>query len=243
MFSLQVYKFQDTFKTERIILSFFGFYPYRDPGKFSWKLLKRICVLTSLIIFIGQMILMLFYMNFSDMIEPWMIWITEFGFFCKLIAFLCNGENILKLVSDLNDSAFSRFPKEYLKSLEKEIRFTGSLTNIYRLVIVSYASYISLLQPFIKSKHKRSLPFEAHVPCHLEHNDCFISFIIFQAINAVISSQTNVNMECLFCKLMTTCSCLFDVVRKNLRNIDYCNNEQAKRELRQNVILHIKLLR
>lgn len=240
---LQEYNFQNTFKTEKNILSLVGFFPFRDPGKYSWKIIRRVSVFTMLVIFVGQMFLQAFYIDFNSLIEACMVWVTEFGFMCKLAVFIYNSDEILRLEDELKQPTYTKFPKVYLKAMKNDIKFTRRLTNIYRLVIVSYASYLSLVRPFINKRDQRSLIFEAHMPCDLENNACYFSVIAFQTINAYISSQTNINMECLFCKLVTACSCLFDVLKHNLSDIDYRYEEIAEGELRNNVIMHQNLLR
>lgn len=196
-----------------------------------------------LVIFIGQMFLQAFYIDFNSLIEPCMVWVTEFGFICKLIVFISNGDEILKLEEELNQKAYRKFRKNCMKDLKKDANFTMRLANIYRFVIVSYATYVTLLKPFINNRGQRSLPFEAHMPCDLEEDICYFSFWAFQIVNGYISSQTNVNMECLFCKVMTACCCLFDVLQNNLSNIDYRYEETAEKELRDNIIMHQNLLR
>lgn len=220
----------------------FGFYPFKNGKTLHWNMFKRVFFFTSFVILIGQMFLIVFYMDSGDLLAPFMIWVTEFGFVCKLLLFFYNGQEILMLEDELNEPAFSNIPRKCLETLERDVKFTKWLTNIYRFVIISFATYVAFLKPFLNSKVKRELPFEVLVPCNLENNFCYVSFFIFQAIVGYISSQTNINMECLFCKLMTACGCLFDVLHYNLTYIDY-SEEMAEEDLRYNILLHQKLVR
>lgn len=189
------------------------------------------------------MFLMIFFTNFSDLIKPLMIWVTEFGFLCKLIVFILNGGSILNLVDEIKKPAYSKVPTRCIKSLEENVNLTIRLTNIYRLIIISFASYISLIKLFLNNKGERSLPLGAYIPCNLNNDACYISFAIFQSFNAYISSLTNINMECLFCKLITACCCSFDVLQDNLESIDYKNSKGGESDLRTNIRLHMKLIR
>lgn len=232
----------DYLTTERLILNSFGFYPIEESG-YNFKRLRRICIFALFISYTAQMFLTPFFMDFSDMIEPLMIAVTEFGFLCKLVVFLNNEKNTLKLIDDLKNILSLKISCRYQKTYQKELKYTRWFANIYRTVIICYVCYLCVLNPLVRSSDKRSLPLGGYVPCDITRNDCYIFFSIYQSFTVFISPLTNVNMECVFCKLITTCCYEFDILHENLQNIDYRYEKDAEKELNHNVIFHQKLLR
>lgn len=224
----------------------FGFYPCETTEKNHFRLFRGACVSLLFITYIAQIMSMPFYMDFSDIIEPFMIAVTEFAFLCKLLVFIKNGKKILELIDDMSNTLLFKKSFKCSKSFQKEIKYTRWFTNIYRTVLVCYVSYLTLLKPLVETKgdkDKRSLPLGGYIPCDIERNDCYVGFTLYQSLTGCVSSLTNINMECLFCKLISTCCCEFDILSYNLRNIDYRFEETAEKELTSNVIFHQKLLR
>lgn len=243
IFFFQEHNFQNTFRTEKIILYNTGFFPYQDPGRYYWKIIRRLSVFISLVIFFGQTIWQAFYIDSNSLMEHSMIWVPEFGLICKMVVLIQDGDEILTLEDEFKKPTYSKLTKENWKALKNDINFTMRLTNIYRLVTVLYGTYVILLTPIINYKSQRILPLDAHTPCDLENDSCYFSFLTFQFIAGYISCHTNVNLDCLFCKLVTACCSLFDILQFNLSNMDYRSEEVAEIELRNNVVLHQKILR
>lgn len=205
--------------------------------------MRRVSVFTLLVIFFCHMVSQAFYVDFNGLIEPSMIWVPEFGLLCKILVFIYHGDGVEMIEEELKQPTYSKLDKQYSRELEYENKFTMKFTIIYRFVTVSFTCYLLLVTPFIGNKGERNLPLEAHMPCDLEDNVCYFGFLTFQFIAGYISAQTNVVMDCLFCKLLTASCCLFTILHNNLSNIDYGDEEIAERELRDSVMLHQKLLR
>lgn len=239
-FLFQRFTFCDVFKTEKWILTLFGFYPVKESLS-TWRTVSGTLNFIVSIVITALIIVPAFSTDYYGIIKSSRLWVTEIAFIAKLIIFIYHKKTILNIEEALQKPLLRTFSKDSLKYVFKDIKFTQRFCNFYRYNIFFCILFI-LSAPFLDRTSRRSLPYDAFSPCPLAENYCFYGFFIFQVFYLYSTSSVNINMELMFSCLMTIICCLFDILKNNLENIDY-TKKHSFTELRTNIIFHIEISR
>lgn len=169
------------------------------------------------------------------------VWVTLIAFFFKLVTFIYYCKTMLEIETLLKMPILYKYPVKY-DFVMRNINWIKIFTILYMIMIMLHVSFLLFGEPNISTNGKRRLPCEVHVKCSLDNDICYMGFYVFTIINFYVSGILNATMDCMFCKLTTICSCLFDVLHANLECADYADNESAEEILKENVFRHINIL-
>lgn len=177
--------------------------------------------------------------NFSDSTTS-VEWPLLFCFIMKLTIFSYYSNVILEVEESLSQTILSTYSESY-SFVDENMQLIKIFTKIDLCAIVANVSIFMFYEPL--SANERRLPNAAPCPCDSKNPLCFLGFYVFQATGSYFTGILMASIDCLFCKLATICSCLFEVLYSNLKNIDYGKHAETLEELNENVKMHQEILR
>lgn len=171
-----------------------------------------------------------------------MIWFTYYAFFLKLASFMYYGQTLLDLEKSLKSTFSLKIPESYIQLFQNDWKFADRLASFTRLSLNIFTTYFCFYMPFSDSTNIHLL-YPGPQPCNTKEKVCFFIIYTTEVLFTYVSVFININLECMYSKLITICCCLFEVVKQNFINIDFNNNEKATEDLKINIALHIEVIR
>lgn len=237
--SFQVRNYVDDLRLEKKILHCFGIYPKEKSKLSKWHRARMIITIIYLILHEAQIFSNAFHSSFSDSTTS-VEWPLLFCFIMKLTIFSYYSNVILEVEESLRQTILSTYSESYC-FVDENMELIKIFTKIDLCAIVANVSIFMFYEPL--SANERRLPNAAPCPCDSNNLFCFLGFYVFQATGSYLTGILMASIDCLFCKLATICSCLFEVLYSNLKNIDYGKNTVTLEELSENVKRHQEILR
>ena len=215
----QEYDLRKTFQTERKLLYFAGFYP-RKSSRLSLYFLGRVanvflCV-TQIISCVVQMIIDR--NNLEKFSETLQYFITLSTYSCKLTNFAFYKDRLLKIEDFLTLPIFYGYSQDQLKLLKQKIAACNTIATIFRfLCFVAVLFYA--FPPFLDHQKSKNLPITLWYPYNVS-NYYYFTFV-YQMTGIANTAYANSTIDVLCWMLISVASGQCDILKENLKNIDY----------------------
>lgn len=170
----------------------------------------------------------------------YLVWPLEIIYVLKLLVFLYYEKDILEIEDMLENPLLSTYSQDYT-FVKKNMDFIDKFAKVSFILIIFDESFYMFLEPSVSEK--RHLPNEVDAPCDMNNNLCYVVSYIIEVYMIYIYGVFMMLIDCIYCKWTMICSCLFEILYNNLKNIDYENDKRALALLKENVSRHIAILR
>lgn len=195
-----------------------------------------------MILNVGKMFISMFFLPLETFFEFASQWFSYYSFFLKVLTFMYHEDTMLLLESSLKSSVLSKISKNDRKIYEPDIKFAMRFGNFGRGALIAFMIYFCLYKPFAEYPKLR-VPYRHLLPCNDEKIECFVPLFLIESSHGLGSAIVNNALDCLFVKLTAVSSSIFKVLQNKLETLNTSNNLLTEEEMRQNVELHMEILR
>ncbi|KAJ3664965.1 hypothetical protein Zmor_000493 [Zophobas morio] len=156
--------------------------------------------------------------DLSKVSETLFFFLTHSTYMCKMVNFLFNKRRLIEIEDQLSQPVFYEFPMERLKILIRKVEATKSVALTFR-IMCSLAVVLSCLMPYVDPNKRHSLPLSGWLPYNT--TKYYYPTVAFQVTAVCYTAANNVNFDSLTWILITIASAEFDILKENLKNLDY----------------------
>lgn len=156
--------------------------------------------------------------DLSKLTETLLFFMTHFTFLCKLSNFLYYKRKLFEIEDLLAESIFYGFPYERLELVKNKVDSCKLIAKIFRILCVLVVLFYTLV-PYLDDKEDMTLPLPGWLP--YDTKKYYYPTVVFQVMSVSISAYNNSSIDVLTCMLITVASAHFDILKENLKGIDY----------------------
>jgi hypothetical protein len=167
--------------------------------------------------------------DLSKVSETLHYFVTHVTFLYKLKNFTSRGKNLLNIEDTLTLPVFYGFSFDQLRQLKREMDDCKTVGKVFRVTCVGAVALYGMV-PFLDKNKSMSLPLPGWIPDKVIGKYYHATFL-FQMTAVTMTAYVNSTIDILTWMLMTVGSAQFNILKENLKNIDYRsegNDNQSK---------------
>ncbi|CAH1381872.1 unnamed protein product [Tenebrio molitor] len=167
--------------------------------------------------------------DLSKVSETLHYFVTHVTFLYKLKNFTSRGKNLLNIEDTLTLPVFYGFSFDQLRQLKREMDDCKTVGKVFRVTCVGAVALYGMV-PFLDKNKSMSLPLPGWIPDKVIGKYYHATFL-FQMTAVTMTAYVNSTIDILTWMLMTVGSAQFNILKENLKNIDYRsegNDKQSK---------------
>ncbi|EEZ97776.1 odorant receptor Or1 [Tribolium castaneum] len=242
-FTIRDFDLRNSFSLERKLLLVLGFYPIRDKEKH--RILHQLSAFLNLLLYYGQLLTIIIQMvidrnDLSKLTDSTLYFLTLFTFLCKLFNFQYYGKDLIEVEKSLTDPIFYGYSFHKLQIIKAKVRSCTLVCLAFR-ISCTCSCFIYSVVPFIDRSGQKTLSIPGWFPYDTAKH-FYITFFL-QSLSLFISAHCNSATDTLPCKLISLATAQFELLKDNLRTIDYENSfEETKHALVKCITHHRKIV-
>jgi hypothetical protein len=156
--------------------------------------------------------------DLSKISETLHYFMTVLTYVYKLQNFLARRRNLLDIEDRLKEPVFYGFSLDQLRQLKSEIDSCRTVGKLFRIMCVGAVGLYALV-PFLDKNKAMNLPIPGWFPYNV--TKYYSPTYAFQMIGVGMTAYVNSTIDILTWMLMTVASAQFNILKENLKNIDY----------------------
>ncbi|KAJ3656620.1 hypothetical protein Zmor_015682 [Zophobas morio] len=153
---------------------------------------------------------------------------TLVTFIWKLTFFAINKKTLLQIEEILTSPIFYGYPEHHLTLLKQKIRAGQTAGTTFRILSVAAVGFWGL-PCFFDTEKSKSLPVPGWFPYDV--NKYYYPTFVFQILGIANTAYTDSSIDILSWILISIASGQFEVLKENLRSINYENDDSETVEL------------
>ncbi|CAH1373873.1 unnamed protein product, partial [Tenebrio molitor] len=214
------YDLRDAFAIDKSLLLLSGYYPRRN-NKNNFVYIFRAFLHSSFVYlqFLSMIAELIMARNdLSKISETLHYFMTVLTYVYKLQNFLARRRNLLDIEDRLKEPVFYGFSLDQLRQLKSEIDSCRTVGKLFRIMCVGAVGLYALV-PFLDKNKAMNLPIPGWFPYNV--TKYYSLTYAFQMIGVGMTAYVNSTIDILTWMLMTVASAQFNILKENLKNIDY----------------------
>ena len=158
--------------------------------------------------------------NLSKVSESLQYFTTLATFMCKFINFVWYKKVLLEIEDALTLSVLYDHSNHCFDLLQQKISTCRIVGKVFRIMVIGAVSLYGLT-PYLDPEKHKTLPIPGWFPYNV--NDYYYLTFAYQMVGVVNTAYTNSTIDILTWLLISVASGQFEILKENLRRIDYGN--------------------